>query len=159
MFQTSWVQIPTPYTGWTFFTYICCQYCNDVCLKRQKNKNRGWGCPIFNKYSGVLGSRSYIKLSIHKKYSDFAILRFCPSRFFWVEDQKSKQLISWRSWVWIPATYTVWTFFTYICCKNCNVCLKIQKLTKKRPGMAHFIKKWLSLFRSGRIGTDVERRW
>ena len=24
-------------------------------------------------------------------------------------------------------TYTGWTYFTFICCKNCNVCLKRQK--------------------------------
>ena len=30
-------------------------------------------------------------------------------------------------------------FFTYISCKNCkNVCLKRLKITKKRPGLAHF---------------------
>ena len=29
-------------------------------------------------------------------------------------------------------------FFTYICYKNCNVCLKRQKQTKKRPGVANF---------------------
>ena len=28
--------IPAPYTGWTFFTFICCKNCNDVCLKRLK---------------------------------------------------------------------------------------------------------------------------
>ena len=31
-----WVQIPALYTRWTFFTYICCKNCNDVCLKRPK---------------------------------------------------------------------------------------------------------------------------
>ena len=42
----------------------------------------------------------------------------------------------------IPAPYTRWTFFTYICCKNCNVvCLKRQNSMEKRPGMAHFLKK------------------
>ena len=30
-----WVQIPTPYTGWTFFTLISCKNCI-VCLKRPK---------------------------------------------------------------------------------------------------------------------------
>ena len=24
-----------------------------------------------------------------------------------------------RSWVWVPALYTGWIFFTFICCKNC----------------------------------------
>ena len=52
MFQRSWVQIPGPYAGWTFFTYICCKNCNDVCLKRPKiNDKRGRGRPIFLKKS------------------------------------------------------------------------------------------------------------
>ena len=25
MFQRLWVQIPAPYTGWTFFAFICCK--------------------------------------------------------------------------------------------------------------------------------------
>ena len=27
--KRSWVQIPAPYTEWTFFTFICCKNCND----------------------------------------------------------------------------------------------------------------------------------
>ena len=47
-FQRSWVRIPAPYTGWTFFTFICCKNCNDVCLKRPKiNEKRGRSWPIF----------------------------------------------------------------------------------------------------------------
>ena len=38
-----------------------------------------------------------------------------------------RRLISWRLWVRISALYTGWTFFTYICCKNCKVCLKSWK--------------------------------
>ena len=36
MFWRSWVQNLALYIGWTFFTYIWCKYCNDVCLKRPK---------------------------------------------------------------------------------------------------------------------------
>ena len=39
-----------------------------------------------------------------------------------------------RSWVQIPAPYTEWTFFTFICCKNCNVCLKKTKINEKEAG-------------------------
>ena len=47
-----------------------------------------------------------------------------------------------RMWVRIPAPDTVWTFFTLICCKNCNVCLKRPKINeKKKPGKTHFLKK------------------
>ena len=38
-----------------------------------------------------------------------------------------RRLVSWRSWIWIPAPDIGWTFFTHICCKNCNVCLKRRK--------------------------------
>ena len=35
-------------------------------------------------------------------------------------------------------------FFTFICCKNCNVCLKkTENKTKKRPELAQFKKKHL----------------
>ena len=38
-----------------------------------------------------------------------------------------------RSWVWILAPYTGWTFFTNICYKNYNdVCLKRPKINDKR---------------------------
>ena len=44
------------------------------------------------------------------------------------------------SWVRIPAPYTEWTFFTYICCKNYrDVCLKRPKINEKRPGLALFL--------------------
>ena len=52
----------------------------------------------------------------------------------------SKNLTT-KSWVRIPALYTGWAFFTLICCKNCNVCLKRRWLTKKRPGLDHIWKK------------------
>ena len=31
-------------------------------------------------------------------------------------------------------------FFTLICCKSCNVCLKRRKYMKKRPALAHLKK-------------------
>ena len=52
-----------------------------------------------------------------------------------------KRLMFQRSWVRFPAPFTGWTFFTFICCKNCKVCLKRPKKTKKRPGLAHFFLK------------------
>ena len=55
-----------------------------------------------------------------------------------------KRLTFQRSWVRIPAPYTGWTFFTYICCKNCNVCLKRPKNKQKEAGVGPFLKilKW-----------------
>ena len=49
MFQRSWGQFPALYTGWTFFTYICCKNCNDVCLKRPKINNKRPGLAHQNK--------------------------------------------------------------------------------------------------------------
>ena len=49
MFQRTWIQIPALYTGWTFFTYICCKNCTDVCLKRPKIKEAGVGQSFFLK--------------------------------------------------------------------------------------------------------------
>ena len=40
---------------------------------------------------------------------------------------------------------TGWTFFTMICCKNCNVCFKKTQIMKNRPGMAHFLSNILNL--------------
>ena len=31
-------------------------------------------------------------------------------------------------------------FFIYICCKNCNVCLKIPKINEKEAGDSPFLK-------------------
>ena len=56
-FQRSWVRIPAPDTGWTFFTLICCKNCI-VCLKRPKiNKKEAGVGPIFKKL--VNTSRGY----------------------------------------------------------------------------------------------------
>ena len=38
-----------------------------------------------------------------------------------------RRLMFQRSWVQILAPDTEWTFFTFICCKNYNVCLKRQR--------------------------------
>ena len=49
MFERAWVQIPAPYTGWTFFALICCKHCI-VCLKRPKiNEKEGGVGPFLKK--------------------------------------------------------------------------------------------------------------
>ena len=55
MFDRLWVRIPEPYTGWTFFTLICCKN-YIVCLKRPKInvKEAGVG-PIFLKKHNCIG--------------------------------------------------------------------------------------------------------
>ena len=52
-----------------------------------------------------------------------------------------KRLTFQRSWVRFLAPYTRWTFFTFICCKNCKVCLKWPKINEKEAGVGHFFKK------------------
>ena len=61
MFWRSWVQIPAPYTGWTFFTCICCKSFNDVSLKTSKiNDKSGRGWPILEKVMWVFSELLYI---------------------------------------------------------------------------------------------------
>ena len=49
MLERSWIQILALYTGWTFFTLICCENCI-VCLKRPKRMEKGDGIgPFFLK--------------------------------------------------------------------------------------------------------------
>ena len=56
-------------------------------------------------------------------------------------------------------------FFTYICCKNCNVCLKRSKINEKEAGVGPFLKKledhlYKGLFdttTSGAVEKDVKR--
>ena len=38
-----------PNTGWTFFPYICCKNCNDICLKRPKINEKEAGVGRFKK--------------------------------------------------------------------------------------------------------------
>ena len=45
-----------------------------------------------------------------------------------------RRLLVQRSWVQISAQYTEWTFFTFICCKNCIVCFIRPKITEKEAG-------------------------
>ena len=52
-----------------------------------------------------------------------------------------RRLMFQRSWVQIPAPYTGWTFFTFICCKNCIVCLKRPKINEKEAGVGPLKKE------------------
>ena len=64
MFRSSWVQIPALYTGWTFFTFICCQNCNDVCLKRTKIKEKGTeDGPFLKKLKSLHDKRRFLNTS------------------------------------------------------------------------------------------------
>ena len=49
-----------------------------------------------------------------------------------------------RLWVRIMAPYTGWTLrhcFTFICCKNWNVCLKRPKINENEAGVGQILKK------------------
>ena len=44
-----------------------------------------------------------------------------------------------RLWFWNLAPYTGWTFFTFICCKNCIVSLERPKINEKESGIGTFL--------------------
>ena len=48
MFQMLWVQIPAPYTEWTFFTFICCKNCNVFFEKTKINEKEAEDGPLKN---------------------------------------------------------------------------------------------------------------
>ena len=49
-----------------------------------------------------------------------------------------RRLIFWRLWVWIPAPYSGWTFFTFIWCKIVLMFVwKRPKINEKDAGMAY----------------------
>ena len=52
-----------------------------------------------------------------------------------------RRLMFWRSWVQIPAPYAGWTFFTFLCCKNCN-CFKRLK-NEKEAGITHILPMFI----------------
>ena len=58
-----------------------------------------------------------------------------------------KRLTFQRSSVRFPAPYTGWTFFTFICYKNCKVCLKRPKINEKEAGVGPFKKEYWSWYR------------
>ena len=62
-----------------------------------------------------------------------------------------------RVWVWVPALYTGWTFFTLICCKNCIVCLKRPKINEKDAGVGPFKKQCTHLGSCLPIASKLER--
>ena len=47
MFWKFWVRIPVPYTGWTFFTLICCKIVLMFVLKRRKLNEKEAGLAHF----------------------------------------------------------------------------------------------------------------
>ena len=67
MLPRLWVQIPPPFTGWTFFTNICSKNCN-VCLKRQKQYQKEAEDGTFKKTKDVSGSRGGRVVSIFTLY-------------------------------------------------------------------------------------------
>ena len=72
MFKRSWIRILEPYTGWTFFTLICCI----VCLKRPKiNEKEAGICPFLYKKNFVLFPSPYLqqqKTNFLKSFIKFA---------------------------------------------------------------------------------------
>ena len=63
-------------------------------------------------------------------------------------------------WVWIPAPNTGWTFFTYICSKNCSGdCFKRPKIIDKRGGVCPFFLKNSSIVVVCFLQTTYFKAW
>ena len=75
----SWVRIPAPYTGWTFFTLICCKNCIDVCLKKTE-KEAGNG-PFLKSISFLL----------KKLIADHSILVIASIQGLWLKQHVFRQ--------------------------------------------------------------------
>ena len=60
MFERLWVQIPAPYTGWTFFCKNCI-----VCLKSMKINEKEAGVGPFKKNDGDVGLSIFSHLDWH----------------------------------------------------------------------------------------------
>ena len=75
-------------------------------------------------------SQSECFISEQRSYASLNIVYGIGS---WSSDN-GRRLMSWRSWVRIPAPFTEWTFFTFICCKNRYICLKRRNNRKRFRG-------------------------
>ena len=49
MFRGSWVRIPTPYTGRTFFTFIYCTNCKRLFEKKRINEKEAGDDPFLRR--------------------------------------------------------------------------------------------------------------
>ena len=59
----------------------------------------------------------------------------------WSSGYERRRLFQ-RSWVWIPALYTGWTFFTHLFIVKILMCVwKDENKLKRGRGLAHFLKK------------------
>ena len=87
------------------------------CIKKTKIKEKEAGnCPFKN----------------NAEFNSWLSAKSATTREPWSSGY-GRRLMFRRLWVWIPAPYTGWTFFTYNCCKNWNdVCLKWPKINDKR---------------------------
>ena len=99
--------------------------------------------------------KNTLSLSLFER-ADRSVKYFKVGREPWSSGY-GKRLTFQRSWVRIPAQYTGWTFFTYICCKNCNVCLKRPKINEKEAGVGPF-KNYLKRFRT-RNDDMIKTKW
>ena len=58
------VRIPAPYTGWTFFTYICCKKLECLFEKTKIKQQRGRGWPILASRGVASGIQTHVKSSL-----------------------------------------------------------------------------------------------
>ena len=79
-FKRLWVQIPAPYTGWTFFTLICCKNCNNVFLKRRKIIEKEAGVGPFKK-NNFTNYNFQVFLQDWSLFCQFDLSDFCEKLF------------------------------------------------------------------------------
>ena len=120
----------------------------------KKNKFQVLNAPV-NEIPHNPGIINFVKVSFGPSKGRLFILWTYLSKVKpnWVLYYKTKQgreprlsdygrrLMFRSSWVWIPAPYAGWTFFTFNCCENCKVCLKKTKINEKEAGDGRFFRK------------------
>ena len=85
MFRWLWVQIPAPYTGWTFFTLICCKIVMKFVWKDENKWKRGRGWPILKKLATLVGA---------------VVMVFCCGNCRNSIKHENVNTLSWEAYLW-----------------------------------------------------------
>ena len=122
--------------SWFLFSFSSFNYFNTFCLSCIKQT-------AFWSFASETMTQGYVYFCVYLNSQSFSTLKelffcFTKTRIRYISQafinqeliatsKYGRRLMCWRSWVWIPAPYNGWTFFTYISCTICNVCLKRRK--------------------------------
>ena len=94
----SWVRLLAPYTGWTFFTLICCKNCRYWCFFEKTKKETGDG-PFWKMYRTVdyIGCRKFGRIpASFARFPSFQAT-FIP-RTNSVGSNSERESIRWACW-------------------------------------------------------------